>query len=213
MKSRLGLLVFLFALVAAQAEPLTRDLGQGLAYYRIHRLPADLPTAETARRQPCVLDLRYVRAEAEAASALAGWMKFHATARTPVFILANAETSLALLTPLTSRTSSASVVILGPVSAGFTPDIALKISPDAERRAYDALEQGASVAALLNDSPDKARNDEARLARDQRGDAAPDDEAASRESKPAPPAPVIDAALQRAVQLHRTLLALKRLGE
>ena len=58
MSARLCLSLFLFS-VAAVAAPLTRDLGRNLAFYRIHSLPADLPPND-GRKQPCVLDLRYV---------------------------------------------------------------------------------------------------------------------------------------------------------
>lgn len=183
------------------------DLGQGLAYHRVHQLPADLPTAESARKQPCVLDLRYVRGDATDATALSAWLRFHATSRTPVFILANPSTSAELFAPFTVRGSS--IVVIGPAAPDFTPDIALKISPDAERLAYDALEHGAAITSLLNDTPDKPRNDEAKLAKERTADAAPSGED-SVGDKPAPPAP-IDAALQRAVHLHRALVALQKI--
>ena len=195
--------------VSASNPPhgLDYDLGQGLAYHRVHQLPADLPTAESARKQPCVLDLRYVRGDATDATALSAWLRFHATPRTPVFILANPSTSAELLSPFTVRGSS--IVVIGPAAPGFTPDIALKISPDADRRAYDALEHGAALASLLNDTPDKPRNDEAKLAKERTADSAPGGDNLV-DDKPAPSA-LIDAALQRAVHLHRALVALQRI--
>jgi hypothetical protein len=209
------LVALLFALLPfARAEPFSRDLGQGLAYHRIHQLPADLPTAETARRQPCVLDLRYVHAPAPEAAALEAWVKFRATARTPIFILANSDTDTALLAPFTPRQATAGVVVIGAAAPGFAPDIAVKFSRDEERRAYDAIESGVEIATLLNDSPPKPRNDEARLAREHSPDAPPVDEEAALAEKLAQPgtrAPIIDLVLQRAVQLHRTLVALKQL--
>ena len=210
-------LLFVFAL-AARGASLDRDLGQGLAYHRVHQLPADLPTAEVARRQPCVLDLRYVEGGAYAAAALAAWLKFHATAHAPVFILANAATSSVLVAPLSSHHPGASLVVIGGVADGFAPDIALKISPVAERQAYDALERGVAIDSLLTENADKPRNDEAKLAKDRATDVSPADELpvnppgdSDNASKPKPPPPLIDAALQRAVQLHRTLVALKKL--
>ena len=202
-----------------RASPgLDRDLGQGLVYHRVHHLPADLPTAERTRRQPCVLDLRYVSGEAEAAAALAAWMKFRATARAPVFILANPDTSPALLAPFTGPHPGASVVVIGGAAPGFTPDIAVKISPEIERQAYDALEIGVAIESLLTENSDKLRHDEAKLAKDRRPESTPADETPEARpidgedaSKPKAPPPLIDAALQRAVQLHRTLLALKKL--
>jgi hypothetical protein len=211
-------LLFLVLAVAARAASLDFDLGKGLAYHRIHQLPVDLPTAEAARLQPCVLDLRYVTGDAAAAAALAAWLKFHATARAPVFILANSATSSALVAPLATPRPGASIVVIGGAAPGFSPDLALKISPDVERRAYDALEHGTALETLITEATDKPRNDEAKLAKDRALDPAPVDEprtTSSAESekvaKPSPPAPLIDAALQRAVQLHRTMLALKKL--
>ena len=224
--SHLLLLLSLSATPAlSRAAPLTRDLGEGLAYHRITTLPADLPTTEAARKQPCVLDLRYARGAAAAGTALDAWLKFHATARTPVFLLVNADTAAALLAPLAARLPASGLVILGTPSPALTPDLVLKISPADERRAYDALAAGTPVEALLNDTPEKPRNDEARLAKDRQSppanapDAADDSlvdlilpvAIAEKSPPPKPPAPLIDAALQRAVQLHRSLKALKKL--
>lgn len=193
------------------------DLGQGLIFHRIHQLPADLPTAEITRRQPCVLDLRYVTGDTEAATALTAWLKFHATARAPVFVLTNAATSAALVVPLTGPRPGACVVVIGGAAPGFTPDIVLKIPAEAERAAYDALEHGAAIDSLLAEITDKPRNDEARLARDRQADFSAADETLESpptedHGKPKPKAAAtIDAALQRAVQLHRTLVAFKKL--
>lgn len=200
-------------LTPARAEPLSRDLGQGLAYHRIHQLPADLPTAESARRQPCVVDLRYVRATPDAAAALEAWVKFRASARTPIILLANTDTDLALLAPFSARHPTAGVIVIGTAAPGFAPDLALKFAREDERRAYDALESGTDLAILLNDSPEKPRNDEARLARDHSPDlaSAEEESAAENPARSGPRPPLVDAALQRAVQLHRALLALKKL--
>ncbi len=228
MRLRFVLIIPLLVAVLRAAAPapsptggLERDLGRGLVYHRVHELPADLPTAESARKQPCVLDLRYVHGDATAASTLAAWLKFHATPRAPVFILANADTSHALLAPLTGRDPAGRIVVLGAAAPGFTPDIAVRISPDAERRAYDALDAGTAVDSLLVENLDKPRNDEARLAKDHLPDSTLADGAAvdgtpatdddSKSAKPRPPPPLVDVALQRAVQLHRTLLALRKI--
>jgi hypothetical protein len=208
-----------------QAAPFTRDLGEGLVYHRITTLPADLPTAEVARKQPCVLDLRYVRGDAAAGTALDAWLKFRATSRTPVLLLINAETAATVLAPLAARLPSSGLVVIGTASPGLTPDLALKLAPAEERRAYDALAAGATVESVLNDSPEKTRDDEARLVKDyaRRPDPAtsPSDQltddfspAATNVEKTAPlktAAPPIDSALQRAVHLHRALKALKKL--
>ncbi len=233
--SFLFLLIFLSVspvFAAATAAPLTRDLGQGLAYHRAAILPGDLPATDATRKPPCVLDLRYARGDAAAGAALAAWLKFRAAPRAPVFLLINAETAAPLLAPLASRAPSPGLIVIGSMSAVLTPDLALKIAPDTERRAYDALAAGTTLELLLNDSPEKIRNDEARLAKDHQGvpdpttyprpadDTFDDTPSASAPStttpattapKTTPAAPLIDRALQRAVHLHRSLKALKKL--
>ena len=163
--SFLFLLIFLPVAAAAPtastppAAPFTRDLGEGLVYHRITTLPADLPTAEAARKQPCVLDLRFVRGDAAAGTALDAWLKFRATSRTPVLLLINAETAAPVLAPLAARLPSPGLVVIGTASPGLTPDLALKLAPAEERLAYDALAAGATVESVLNDSREKIRAD------------------------------------------------------
>ncbi len=212
-------LIALAGFTTAHAAPLTRDLGEGLAYQRAKNIPADLPGQSTAKK-PTVLDVRYARGDADAATALDGWLKFNATPRTPILLLINAETDAALLESLSARLPSPGIVVIGSSTAKLPLDIALKIPADDERRAYEALGSGAVIESLLNDSPEKARNDEARLAKDRQGalpesaSPASDDPleeiTAEKSAKAKPAPPLIDAALQRAVQLHRSLKALKR---
>jgi len=203
-----------FGAATAAAIPLNRDLGQGLSYIRVHSLPEDLPAGDSLRGRACVLDVRYVPGgDPASAAALAQWLKSHASPHAPVLLLANRQTGADLLASFSSADAIPGLVIIGPAAPGFAPDIALPISPDEDRKAYDAMERGVAVNALLNDDPDKPRNDEARLARDHLSDgdfpdtpAEPD----AGDAKKRPPQ-LIDAVLQRAIQLHRSLLALKRL--
>ena len=217
------LFFFLFLSGFVSAAPLDRNLGHDLAYHRIRELPADLPT-DAIRSQPCVVDLRYVRPTPEtvqdASLALAAWVKSHATTHTPVFILANATTSRVLLLRLAGRDPVGNVVVIGAAAPGFEPDIALKLSPEADRRAYDALEADTPIDSLVVETTNKPRNDEAQLAKERQPDAgSPDPVEAGPASAPAPAddksakskPSSIDAVLQRAVQLHRTLIALKKL--
>lgn len=205
-------------LPAVHAAAATRDLGEGLAFYRAETLPADLPVQEV-RKKPCVLDLRYAQGDAAAAVVLDSWLKFNASPRTPVFLLVNAGTDAALLAPLAARLPAPGLVVIGTQPASIPLDIPIKIAPADERKAYEALRNGVTIESLLNDSPEKTRNDEARLAKDRQGanpdlsqpsDDPLDDTAAEKTAKTKAP-PLIDIALQRAVQLHRTLKALKRL--
>jgi hypothetical protein len=194
----------------AAAAPLIRDLGQGLLYYRVHHLPADLPASGPGPGAACILDLRFADGDNAAPAALAAWIGFNATPRTPVLVLANPATSPALLRPL-ARVEDGGLIVIGPAEPGFHPDIAVSASPAGDRKAYEALEQGTPLAGLLSDNPDKPRMDEAELAREHLPDSAVADAGTDRKPEPAAaPAPVVDRVLQRAVQIHRGLLALKQ---
>lgn len=212
--------VFLAACLAAHATPPAApvDLGQGLLYRRVHALPADLPTSDAEKKSSIVLDLRYLATDDAGSTALAAWLGFR-TAAQPVFILVNADTDAALIHALAAHPALPGVVILGPALPSFTPDVTLKISPDLERRAYGAVEHGSTVESLIIEKADKPRYDEAELVKEHVSDSAPppaennssDDPAEAPAKKPAPPPPLIDLALQRALQLHRALLALRKI--
>ena len=211
--------ILLSCLVLALAAPagaatIDRDLGLGLIYHRAQAVPADLPASEPVRQHPCVLDVRFARGNAEAGARLLGWLRLHASAKTPVFLLANAETSPALLSPLNSPDSVIGLIIIGPEAPNFTPDLAIKVSAQADRRAYDALASGVPAPSLLVEKLDKPRLDEEKLAREHLSDSAVRDDDDDPPAAAAPaksPPQLIDAVLQRAVQLDRTLLALKRI--
>ncbi|MEO7413848.1 MAG: hypothetical protein ABIZ81_10865 [Opitutaceae bacterium] len=212
---RFPFLVFLAcAITLARGAPLERDLGGGLIYYRTKSVPADIPTAPPAPKRSAVLDLRYAAADGNGVTALETWLKTHAGARTPVFVLANAATSPALLAMLSRHNPKDGVILLGAASPGFAPDIAISFPPEAERRAYEAFESNSDTNALLKENPAKVRNDEARLSREHLSTSTGEETAAPPDEKPspttAPPAP-IDFILQRALHLHRALLALKKL--
>jgi hypothetical protein len=214
----------------AAAKPLILDLGQGLAYHRAQTLPADLPAASPARPQPLVLDLRYTTGGPDAAITLAAWLKFRAVPRTPVLILANAETSPALRAAFAEREDTPGLIVLGLNGPDFTPDLALTADPATARRAYDALTQPEALTTLITPTLTKARNDEAALAAEWHPDrsganpsvaaALPADHGKRAGAKtpvtpsdlaaPTPP-PLIDAVLQRAVHLHRALVALRQI--
>lgn len=188
------------------AAALERDLGQGLRFFRIHELPADLPSTQTGGKPlPCVVDVRYARGDPESAKAFEAWLRFRAQPRVPIFVLANGATDTALLRVLAQREVGGGVVLIGVPSRNLKPDVTLKPDFTNERLAYDALEQGASLPSLLTDNPGKARNDEASLSRDRLAEASAD--AATKDGPP----PVVDVALQRAVHLHRSLVALKKI--
>ena len=209
--------LLLAALLAAtiHATELT-DLGLGLSYLRIH----SVAEAEAALRKAVpaagalVLDLRYATAdEASAAivkSALAG-----RSGPALLYILVSPATAPALGPVI----MAAPAVTLGAPDS--VPAARVKVQTDvaADRRAYDALDAGAELAKLITGKIEKERFDEASLVQefknghDVERPPAPDptapktDATAAKEAAPAPP---IDRVLQRAVHLHRALLALRR---
>jgi hypothetical protein len=196
---------------AGIAAPLERDLGHGLRLYRVRALPADLPPASESggKAAACVVDVRYVFAEADAAAAFGAWLRFRAKPRAPVFVLANAQTSNALLRVLAERERGGGAVLIGVGGRQLEPDSPVRTTAQDERRAYDALEkEGVAVEKLLTENADKVRNDEASLSRDRLAEASADAAAEALDPQSRPP---IDVALQRAVHLHRALLALKKL--
>jgi hypothetical protein len=199
--------------VGVRAAPLQRDLGEGLLYFRIHALPADLPSDEAIQKHAAVIDLRYVKTDATGASVLGSWLKFHATPQSPLFVLVNGATSAPLAAMLAERTNVAGLLTIGTRAPRTEPDITVTTSAEIERRAYDALEAGTSVAALTTDNPDKQRNDEASLAHDRApAPTAESDTLLDDEKTPAAkPRPLIDSALQRALQVYRGLKAMKAL--
>jgi hypothetical protein len=205
------------ALVAAPAAAthIERDLGLGLHYVRIHTLPGDLPVKEVKPRS-IVVDLRFTSTDHKGVEALSAWLQFHATAKLPVYVLVNGATSRPLLDYLESAPVMPSVTTVGPASSAYVPDIAVKVSAATEKSAYDALEAGTTVESLLMDQPGKIRYDEQAIAEEHAAANNPDQNDAvpgppETDTKPPPPPPLIDATLQRAVHLHRALLALHRI--
>ena len=206
---------FLFLALAAglSAAPLRQELGDGLTYFRAHDLPAELPAAAAALGRANILDLRYVAGGRAAAKELTAWLKAHSSLHAPVILLANGETGSALLANFASAEAIPGLVIIGPDGDRLACDISVDVDPKRERAAYDALESGTPLTKLLDDNPEKARNDEARLAKDHLSDgelASTGDTGPLHDSPPVP-GPLVDAVLLRAVQFYHTLLALKRL--
>ncbi len=191
------------AAVTAAAAPLTRDLGDGLLYVRVRELPADLPASPPVPGGGCVLDLRYLPAGRDAAAAFLAWAEFRAGARSPLFLLANRDTGAELSAALRRLPHGGGCAVIGIAGPGFEPQLAVKADPAAERAAFDALEGAGSVMDLLVENPGKPRIDEASLSRP----LAEEDTPPAAAPTPRP----IDAVLQRALHLHRSLRALRRL--
>ncbi|MSU66739.1 MAG: hypothetical protein EXS38_11705 [Opitutus sp.] len=142
-------------------------------------------------------------------AAFVAWLNFRASTRAPIFVLVNGETDRTLLASLDGHASDKGILVIGRVAGGFQPDLVAPGSAEDERRSYDAFETGTPVEELLADNPDKVRHDEANLGKERRGEAGVDSaaDAAAKDRARRP----VDAALQRAVQVHRALIALKKI--
>lgn len=231
MKTRSALLLAAaFALCASAHAALEKELGQALVYYRVTDAKADLPgTADIIERRPAlVLDLRSIVADGDFARALQA-----ALAKTPPphaarFVLINAATAPAVIEALDA--DFISVITLGPKSSAIKPDIAVSTTEDMDHKAYAALADGTAVEKLVSDNRDKRRYDEAKLVHDHANGVTPSEaelpadaeddsivpdqmeaKQPSEPAKKAESAPVIDVVLERAIQIHRSLLALKKL--
>lgn len=191
------------------------DLGQGLSYLRIHSV-AD---SEVALRKAVpgagalVLDLRYATASDESSVTL----KTAIAGRSPntlLFILVSPATPPGLGPVI----SASSALTLGTAGSLPAPRVVVQTEAITDRRAYDALDAGTPLAKLISGKIEKERFDEATLVQEFKNgnpDAAPLPPPDPTVAKPAgtlekePPAPLVDRVLQRAVHLHRALLALK----
>lgn len=176
------------------------DLGEGLTYVRAKQMEPDLIPSTN---DTIALDLRQTAAVTpEEASQLRAFI----TAPGPVrFVLVAAGTPAALSELLESRAPS--VLTVGPVGMNPSPDIDVGVSAEEDRRAYVALEEGTPVDTLVRPNVPKPRRDEAALVRNRANGGVEPLEEPAGERAPS----LVDAVLQRTLQLHRGLKALGRL--
>ncbi len=219
---RLPLLAALLAGHVVLAAITEHDLQQDLAYARSANLDADLEAiGQSLTRHPAlVLDLRQAAATEKSAATLAQLLaRQPSTPRYVRILLLSKNSSRALMKELT--TDIPGVVTLSAQSELFTPDIKVAVTAEEDRLAYEALTSGTPLDQLLSGStPKKIRYDEASLVRDHNNTKQPpardepdtsDDTTAPAAQEPKPNTPPVDYVLLRAVQLHRTLLAMKKL--
>lgn len=200
-------LIILVTLTAtALGTPVVRDLGEGLTYVGVAALPEDFPSTGVVPAGACLLDLRYALAGDSEAATLNAWLKGRVRPAAPVLVLANAETAFALRLMLVDRAPGSGLLVVGVAGPGLMPDVVVSVAPEQERAAWTALRQGGPLDELLRENRDKIRNDEASLLRERPA------EGEVSVTTPKPNAGgVIDVSLLRAVQVHRTLKALKRI--
>ena len=149
------------------ASPAPLDLGRHLTYLRLHGLPDDLPALAAVWGQPAlIVDLRY--SSGDGASGPAETLPVR-PGRNPLFVLVGPATPAGALALLRARAPA--LITLGLAAPGLTPDIALAVKPEDDRRAFDALDSGTPVDRLINESPSGKRFDEAALVSEQNRDA------------------------------------------
>ncbi len=222
----LGLLSFVAELHAA-TTPAGRveDLGQSLTYVR----PASGSTESLSLLKsvsgPAVLDLRYFSSEEHAANWLAA-IKAFATPKRVCFVLVSPETSPVLLIGLAVGVPDC--ITLGRASPSLEVDIAIDTPAETDRKAWDAIVHDTALDKLITAPLDKPRYDESVLAKEHAAELNDDNSTATDDVADAPNAPatdtpkkdlaapakskpLIDAVLQRAVQIDRGLLALRKL--
>jgi hypothetical protein len=206
----------LTAVVVRAAGPI--DLGQSLSYFRVHTETSDekqIGEALAANRA-LVLDLRYASATKADAGAF-GQALAKRKGSEPLFVLVSPETPLSLAEALS--VSPAKFVTLGVHGSLPTPAVVVEQSARDDHRAYEAFESGQPLPELISGRITKDRYDEASLMNDFRSGnlnaeppAEPDPTATPDSQEKKIPPPLVDRVLQRAVNLHRALLALKPQG-
>ena len=208
---RIILLFSLFCLLCSGAE--LTDLGQGLSYLRIHSVADSATTLRQVvpNAGALVLDLRYATANDESAAALKSALADRA-ANAPLFILVGPATPAALGPVI----SASPALTLGAPGSHPAPKVTVQTDAATDRRAYDALEAGTALDKLITGKIEKERFDEATLVQEFKNGnpepeppPTPDPTVAPTAGTPEKPAPLTDRVLQRAVHLHRALLALK----
>ncbi|HET7536017.1 MAG TPA: hypothetical protein VFJ90_06170 [Candidatus Didemnitutus sp.] len=204
--------LFIAAVSGRAAAPV--DLGQGLSYVRVHAFAADEAalTGALAANTALVIDLRYTTAEKENGNAFYGALAKHNGAA-PLFVLVSPATPA----PLAEALSASSIKFISLGIKGSLPNaqVVVKQPADTDRRAYDALESGLPLAALLSGKIEKNRYDEASLMKDFRNgnldaEPPPGPDPSKKDDDGTLKAPVLtDRVLQRAVHLHAALQAIK----
>lgn len=197
----------------ATAAAFTADLGNGLRYVR---LPDASVIATFEGTQ--VVDLRFTDALEESAEGLARHLQTAAQSGATLFVLVNSATDPLLRRDLAAvQGTTRPLLFIGPATPELAPEIVTAPDLEEERRACDAIASGTPPADLIKEELEKRRFDEAELVRHRTngGGNEPADgtgTAATPAAEPEPqPAPLKDLSLQRAVFLHRALIALGRL--
>jgi hypothetical protein len=205
-------------------EPAPPDLGNNLSYLRVHSLADAAPALQSALsvKHACVLDLRYATASDESIAALRAALAGH-PAEAPLFILISPATPASVIAAI-NPAAPATFITLGIAGSRPSPKITVKTGAEIDRQAYDAFDTGTPIADLISGKIDKDRYDEATLVQEfKNGNTDPEPPllpdptksksltGADKSSEPAAGVtqPLKDRVLQRALNLHQALLALR----
>jgi hypothetical protein len=192
------------------------DLGQGLSYLRVHSIAgSDAALRGMASTGALVLDLRYATADDTAAARLRDALA-NRSAGSLLMVLVSPATPASLSAVI----ATSSALTLGAPGSVPPPKVTVQTEAAADRRAFDALDAGADLSKLITGRIEKDRFDEATLVQEFKSgnhDAEPpplpdpaDPKPNAKAAKETTPAVPTDRVLQRAVNLHRALLALKK---
>jgi hypothetical protein len=210
------LLVLLLLCPTAHAA----DLAPGLAYVRA---PAKTAKNGDTVQLPAsggslILDLRRADDDTDLSAMVASLTAANRVPRRVILVLIAPETPASLRRIF--ETNRPSCITIGRADDSLKTDIAVTTTAEADEKAVAALASGTEPEKLIAENGDKPRFDESLLVREHAVGSEPstslDPEAkpADTASKPgdtvAPPA-IADAVLQRAVQVYRGLVALKKI--
>ncbi len=147
---------------AMAIEPV--DLGQGLAYLRIRSLGDSEDTLRKAvpAAGALVLDLRFTTANEASLPALQDALASRQP-QAPLFVLLSPSTPASVIEALDHAPRA--FISLG-VPSSHPARITVRSDAEADRRAYDALEAGTPLDALISGKVEKERFDESTLVRE-----------------------------------------------
>lgn len=201
------------AAATTPADP--NDLGHGLRFLQLTtvRPPAD-QIAKARDASALVLDLRLADKSQTVAEVLDDLLG--AKPGRPVFILIGTKTPRTVFDRASERPGTLSI---GTKDAGLSVGLALSIDATQTQCAAAEIAKGKHPADLIGTRIDKARFDEARLAMSHANGfrdlarANTEEQSNASDAESSELAPSEDLLLQRAVFLHRALLALGRIPE
>ena len=220
-KSLLALILILVLPSPGRATELI-ELGEGLSYLRIHAVDDSAKglTAAIRERNFLVLDLRHASGTPESADLLRAALNARES-KQPVFILVSPATPRVLAESL--MTVANKCLMLGVKESAPSPQVFVDQPLATDSLAYEALESGQTLASLISSKVVKERFDEVALMKEFASgntNAAPSpliDPTAKpgapekpQSAIPKPPESLTDRVLQRAIHLHRALLAIKQ---